>query len=201
MQPFSQVLRGSLRAVITGWILGVIVTYFPALVISPMLIQVSIISPWNAFARMFPYVFLTWLLVCLPLYNNIPLKSPLWKRSTCVLCGGLFGPLMFWFIPIVITSWFPHTRSTFVVPFLNYTPNISYFEWKAVSLATPTAMFIGIFSCWSASTHRNKYLSAPQPVTTPSERAQGQSAINKNLLAYWTTIILGILFFYWAYCQ
>jgi hypothetical protein len=149
-ERFQRVVIGSLVAVTTGWFLSAL----------PWLICWLIGFPMALF-YMFPYVFLTWLLVCLPLYNYVPLRSVLWEKGICVTCGAIAGPIMLWFIPMVVTSWIPAAQSIFAASLYVPTPGLNATATSLLngmqSYAIATSVLMGAISCYYASKNRREY--------------------------------------------
>jgi hypothetical protein len=145
----ANAVYGSLRAVLTAWLWGA----------APWALFWLVGFPY-ALLYMFPYVAFTWLLVCLPLYYCVPNRSILWNKWVCMTCGAFCGPLMLWFIPMVVTSWIPQASRIFVGSlFASATTQSGPDTWgrDMSTLFILTAILTGIIACGNACMHHEKY--------------------------------------------
>jgi hypothetical protein len=137
----SRAIEGSSEAVIKGWLWGA----------TPFII-VYIVGYVAALICMIPYVFLAWLLVCLPIYYLPEYKEVFQNRKRCIWYGVLGGPLVLYFLPIALALCLP---------------NIHEFKISLNDLGTfigvsaigiPSAMITGAVACGAAFDNRKTYI-------------------------------------------
>jgi hypothetical protein len=133
----SRAIDGSSRAVIKGWAWGA----------SPFLLCCLIGYPL-ALLAMLPYVFFTWLFVCLPLYYYQEYRCLFKNNVRCVLMGGLCGPLMLFAVPWVVKSWLPEVFATIDDSSIN-----TFNLWGIIPAIITEAV-----ACGKASENRDQFM-------------------------------------------
>jgi hypothetical protein len=137
----SRAIEGSSAAVIKGWLLGA----------APFTL-VYIIGYPIALVCMIPYVFLAWLLVCLPIYYLAEYKEIFQNRKRCIWYGALGGPLMLYFLPVALALCLPNIHE-----FKFSLSDLGSFMAMSV-IGIPSAMITGAVACEAAFDDRHTYI-------------------------------------------
>jgi hypothetical protein len=162
----SRAIDGSLQALVKGWLWGA----------SPFVLAYVVGYP-IALICMIPHLFLTWLLVCLPIYYLEDYKAIFKNRRRCIWYGVLGGPLMLIYLPLALYLCIParwhENDASGLISFL-----------VGSLCCSPIAMIIGGVACSEACANRAKYMyediydTSSQPTTglnfslAPSQTSQ-----------------------------
>jgi hypothetical protein len=137
----SRAIDGSSRAVIEGWLWGAM----------PFLLGYIIGYP-IALVCMIPHIFLTWLLVCLPVYYLEEYKHLFHNRRRCMWYGAIGGPLMLLYLPFALYLCIPNVHE---LPLdKNLLTAVGMFSVYGI----PSAIITGIVACGEACKNRVEFM-------------------------------------------